>query len=176
MSEKYKVYEGGLFFVTLTVAGWIDVFTRNDYADFVEANLNYCVKNKGLNVYAYCIMPSHVHLIASSEKGLVTSILRDFKSYTSKKLIEMIANHPAESRKEWMLYLFEFHANKIKHNSQFNFWKQNNHPIDLWNPEITRRTMDYIHNNPVEAKLVNAPENYIYSSVNPGCGVNLSVL
>ncbi|HOZ81463.1 MAG TPA: transposase [Bacteroidia bacterium] len=48
-------------------------------------NLNYCIDKKKLKVFAYCIMPSHIHLIAKTEDNVnVSDVLRDFKSYTSK--------------------------------------------------------------------------------------------
>jgi len=174
MSEKYKAYDGGTFFVTLTVAGWIDVFTRREYADCIEQNLNYCIDKKGLTVYAYCIMPSHLHMIARVEKGLLTSVLRDFKSFTAKTILAMIETHPAESRREWLLYMFEYFANKIQHNQQYNFWQQYNHPIDLWYPAIMQQKLDYIHLNPVAAGIVNEPQYYVFSSANPACTVRIT--
>ena len=85
MSEKYKIFPDGLYFVTLTTVGWIDVFTRAIYCDEIVMNLNYCIDKKKLKVFAYCIMPSHIHLIAKTEDNVnVSDVLRDFKSYTSK--------------------------------------------------------------------------------------------
>lgn len=43
---------------------------------------------------------NHVHLIASAANNNLSDILRDMKKFTSKKLIEAIANNPEESRKE----------------------------------------------------------------------------
>ncbi len=63
MSEYRKTYEGGLFFITLTVVGWIDVFTRKEYADIIVENLEFYQKEKDLAIFAYVIMPSHIHLI-----------------------------------------------------------------------------------------------------------------
>ena len=81
MSERYKTYDGGLFFVTLTVVGWIDLFTRHEYAEEFLDNLRFCIKHKGLRVYAFCIMPSHIHLIVDANDGLLPAdILRDLKS------------------------------------------------------------------------------------------------
>ncbi len=90
MSEKYKIFEGGLFYVTLTTVGWIDLFTRHQYCDILIKNLNFCINNKGLEVYSYVIMPSHVHMIASVKESLLSNALRDFKSYTAKQLIGQI--------------------------------------------------------------------------------------
>ena len=48
MSEKYKTYMGNLYYLTRTVEGWIDLFTRKEYAEFIEANINYCIEKKGM--------------------------------------------------------------------------------------------------------------------------------
>ncbi len=166
MSRAYKTYEGGLFFVTLTVVGWIDIFTRREYADTLILNLKYCQQKKGLQIYAYCIMSSHVHLIAAAETGLLNNILRDFKSYTSKQLIKQIAENPQESRKEWLLFLFK-HFAKSTPNTEIQFWQQHNHPIDLTSNFLIEQKQNYIHQNPVTSGLVNEPQGYYFSSANP---------
>lgn len=176
MSEKYKVYEGGVFFVTLTTVGWIDVFTRADYSEEILKNLNYCIENKGLQIYAFCLMPSHLHMVASAKSGSLTAILRDFKSYTAKSVINLIKLNPQESRKDWLLYMFEYFGKKNRHNSNFQFWKQNNHPVDLLSPKFIEEKVNYIHENPVKARIVNEAQNYIYSSANPFCGLRLEAL
>jgi len=166
MSEKYKTYPGGLFFVTLTVVGWIDVFTRREYADEIIRNLNYCIKHKGLKVHAFCIMPSHIHMVVWAENSL-SDILRDFKSYTSKQIIQQIQDNIQESRKDWLLYMFRYYANNNKHNAEYQFWQQHNHPIDLFTDKVIDQKINYIHDNPVNAGLVTDAHCYVFSSANP---------
>ncbi|WP_439881802.1 REP-associated tyrosine transposase [Pontibacter sp. MBLB2868] len=167
MSEKYKIHPEGVFFITLTVVGWIDIFTRREYADEIVANLDYCSKVKGLQIYSYCIMPSHLHMICSVERGSLSDILRDFKSYTAKRIISLVESSPTESRKEWLLYLFRFFKEKIRHNKEYQFWQQHNHPIDLTNAKIFQQKVDYIEQNPVMAGLVTDATYYAFSSANP---------
>ncbi|MEO1652491.1 MAG: transposase, partial [Bacteroidota bacterium] len=57
-------------------------------------------------IFAYVIMPNHLHMVVRDTKPSLSSVLRDFKTFTSKKLFEMITQNPQESRKEWMLHLF----------------------------------------------------------------------
>lgn len=45
-------------------------------------------------VYAYCFMPSHVHLIFRAEEENPSEVLRDFKAYTAKRVLEEIEAHP----------------------------------------------------------------------------------
>lgn len=174
MSEKYKIFPGGLYFITMTVVGWIDVFTRAEYCDEIIKNLNYCISNKGLKVYAFCIMPSHIHLIAKTEDTNLSNVLRDFKSYTSKKIIKMIAENSQESRKEWLLYMFEFFGKKNAHNDKYQFWQQKNHAFDLFSNKFIDQKIDYIHNNPVAARIVTDPIHYVYSSTNEFTDLKLS--
>jgi putative transposase len=168
MSEKYKMYKGGLFFVTLTVVGWIDVFTRAQYNDLIIDNLNYCIDKKGLEIIAFCIMPSHIHLIARTKEDILLSdVLRDFKSFTSKKIISMIETNQEESRREWLLYMFKYFAKYNKHNTMYQFWQQNNHPIDLIsNNKWIEEKITYIHQNPVKAMIVHEDYQFVYSSAN----------
>ena len=91
MSEKYKFTDGdGIYFVTPTIVGWADLFTKQEYCEIILDSLHYCQKNKGLIVHAWCIMSSHLHLIISSTQNNLPGILRDFKTFTSKSIIEEI--------------------------------------------------------------------------------------
>ncbi len=59
MGSRYKIRdESGLYFVTFTVIGWVDLFVRNAYRDCIIDSLKYCQKEKGLIVHAFVIMTS----------------------------------------------------------------------------------------------------------------------
>ncbi|NOQ76031.1 MAG: hypothetical protein GQ574_28755 [Crocinitomix sp.] len=44
------------------------------------------------------------------------------------------------------------------------FWRHDNHPIEIWSNKVISEKIRYIHNNPMEAGLVFRPEEYMYSS------------
>ncbi len=101
----------------------------------------------------------------SSETNECSKILRDFKRVTSKKLLKAIADNPQESRKEWMLWMFERAGQKNANNTQYQFWQQDNHPIEISaNTEDLEKSLSYIHDNPVKAGFVEQAEQYPYSS------------
>jgi putative transposase len=155
MSRKYKIRDQDkLYFVTFTVIYWLDVFTRQLYRDIFLDSLRYCQKYKGLDLCAYCVMPSHVHLIIgrNSEPSL-QSIVRDIKKYTSVKIIESIRDNQHESRRELFLWLFERAGSRNSNNTKYQFWHQHNHPIELSTNTIIDQRLNYLHNNPVEAGL-----------------------
>jgi putative transposase len=174
MSEKYRFHKDGLFFVTMTVVGWIDVFTRKKYADEIIKNLNYCIEHKGLEIYEFCLMSSHLHLICSAKDGEVGKVIRDFKSFTAKEIIRSIDENPQESRKEWLLYMFRYFAKGSSPKCEFQFWQHHNHPVWLESRKFILQRTRYIWNNPVKAGIVSEPQHYIYSSANPDTELKLS--
>ncbi len=168
MSEHLKAHkEGMLYFCTLTVVGWADVFTRARNAQVIVESLAFCQANKGLELFAYGLMPSHLHMIARVQEGKLSDVLRDFKSYTAKRLLELIANEPGESRKEWLMRLFKEAAQETKQNQDLMFWQKTTHPIEITHLAMFDQKVEYIHNNPVNEGLVTLPEHYAWSSAHP---------
>ena len=111
------------------------------------------------------LQSSHIHMvIGRSNNAKMEDIIRDLKKYTAVKIIEAIRTNPQESRKELLLWLFEKAGNENSNNTRFQFWQQNNHPLELFTNEMLDQKIDYIHQNPVEAGIVLSPENYLYSS------------
>jgi REP element-mobilizing transposase RayT len=161
----YKIRnQAEVHFISFAVVEWIDVFTRKEYRDIVIESIRFCQEEKGLLLHGWCIMSNHVHLIASAKNHDLSDILRDFKKFTSKKIITAIKENIQESRKDWMLTIFKEQGTSNSRNRNYQFWRQDNQPKELYAPEFTVQKLNYIHNNPVEAGLVEKPEDYLYSS------------
>ena len=165
MSRKYKFGEStGAYFISFATVYWIDVFTRDIYFSVIIESLDYCRKNKGMEIYGYCIMPSHVHLIFRSAEADPSGLIRDFKGFTSRKMLKTIEENAQESRKEWMLWMFEKAGKKNSNVKNRQFWQQNNKPIELWSLNVFEQKLNYIHNNPVISGFVTNPIDWKYSS------------
>ena len=172
MGRKYKFHDNRkLYFVTFTVVNWLDVFIRDDYRNIVYDSIKFCQEKKGLEVYAYCMMTSHIHMIIGTENGVLSDIVRDFKSFTSRHIRKCIENNMQESRRDWMLELFGLAGQNNPRNNDFQFWQQHNHPIELCNLAMAKQRLDYIHNNPVEAGFVEKAEEWLHSSAGDYYGV-----
>jgi putative transposase len=171
MSRNYTFWDQEKrYFVSFATVYWIDVFIRPVYNDIVVDSLRYCMVNKGLELYAWCIMSSHVHLIIGTRQNKMEHILRDLKRHTSRTILKAIALNDQESRREWMLWMFERAGKRNPNNEQYQFWQQNNHPIELSDNRMMDQKLAYLHNNPVVAGLVAHPEDYRYSSAIDYCG------
>jgi putative transposase len=172
MSEKYKFRNPkGIYFITPTLVGWVDLFTRSVYKDLVIDSIIHCQNSKGLVVHAWCIMSSHLHLIVSTEGESLSSIVRDFKKHTAKRILELI-NNLHESRKENLLMVFEKEAKNIKRNRKYKVWQDGNHPVELCDLKMMEDRLNYLHMNPVKAGIVIEPDHYLYSSAMDYCGAS----
>ena len=127
--------------------------------------MNYCQTKKGLEVYAWCIMSNHIHMIISSNgEKLLPGIIRDLKSYTFRNIRKMLEKNLADSREIRMLTTFKETGKKNKRNYDFQLWQQHNHPIELSSNEMMDQRFDYIHDNPVKEGFVDLPEHSLWSS------------
>jgi putative transposase len=169
MAKTSIFQDGGVYFVTLKIVGWTDIFIRSEYREEIVNNLNFCIRNKGLKIYSFCLMTNHLHMIASCEEGLLNKILRDFKSFTAKKIIQMIEDNPKESRKEWILNRLSFLAQVRSNDSRMQFWERDNYPERISTDYFYRQKENYIHENPLRAGFVLRPEDWAYSSACPEC-------
>lgn len=166
MSRSYKFHDPhGTYFITFATVEWVDVFTRRAYKDLLVDSLRHCQEKKGLLLYAWVIMSNHVHLIAAAKEGhALPDILRDLKKYTASQLLKAIAGNDRESRKDWMLPIFAKAGAANPNNTHYQFWRQDNRPIQLFSAEVLRQKLNYLHENPVVEGYVEHAEDYVYSS------------
>lgn len=172
MSRKYKFRNPeGIYFISFATVFWIDVFIRRIYKDIILNSWKYCQQEKGLDIYAWIIMSSHVHMIIGSKENKLEDIVRDMKRHTSHELKTAIKENIQESRKEWMLWMMKKAGEKNNNNKDFQLWQQHNKPIELSTNSMIDQKLNYIHNNPVEEGIVDEPEDYIYSSARDYAGI-----
>ena len=172
MSTKYKaITTEDAYFITITVVGWIDVFTRLNQKTLLIEALRHCQQKKGLEIYAYCIMSSHMHLLCKATDGFILSdVMRDFKKFTAKKIIQTIVDEP-ESRREWMLDYFKKSCKHLKREQQYKVWQDGYHAEIVETNWFIKQKINYIHNNPVKDKIVVHREDYYYSSARNYAGL-----
>jgi len=110
-------------------------------------------------------MPSHVHLVFRSVNGQKPELLiGNLKRFTSKAIVQAIKENPTEGRKEFLLDFFLKECSKSSNIKQYQCWRHDNKPIELWSNKVINQKINYVHQNPVEAGLVFRAEDYRYSS------------
>jgi len=178
-ADRYVIQNNSaIHFVTFTIVGWMDLFIRPIYKNVIVDSLNYCITAKGLVVYGWVIMTSHVHLLISSKDGISQSdIIRDFKKFTSKKLVRTL-KETNESRSEWILSRFKYAA---RTGTEFQVWQLGYHGVECDDTIVkAEQRLEYIHQNPVKEEFVTEAEDFVYSSAAAYAGgdskVNITLL
>ena len=86
-----------------------------------------------------------MHMIASAAEGKnLSDILRDFKQFTSRKIVTTIQEE-TESRRQWMLHRFEFNAHlstKVRH---YKLWQDGNEAKELLSNSFLDQKLEYVH-------------------------------
>lgn len=163
-ADGYKISDQtAAHFLTFSIVGWIDIFSRQRYRDLIIDSFQFCRKNKGLLIGGYVIMSNHIHTIWTAGNSNLSDIIRDFKTFTSKAITSSIESE-IESRRDWLLYMFRYFANRTNANENYKVWTGNNHPEEIYSDGFLKTKLDYIHENPVRAGLVHEPSQYLYSS------------
>jgi putative transposase len=141
-----------IYFITPTIKNWYYIFDRHNRWQILADSIKYFQENKGLEVFAYVFMLNHLHMIVRSPD--LIGFVRDFKKFTSKKLMENIAENEVN-----ILQLF-------KTEKGCEFWKYDNQPKLIESEKILLQKIKYIHDNPVRKGYVERPEFWKWSSAN----------
>jgi REP element-mobilizing transposase RayT len=167
ISDQFETH-----FLTFTICGWIDLFTRQVYRDIVMDAFRFAQKQKQLILNAFVIMSNHIHLIARAneqQKKTLSDIIRDFKKFTHNQMMPVIESE-TESRRQWMLHQFKYYGSINPNNEVKQIWTNDNHPEACFGEKFTYGKFEYIHDNPVRAGIVKNQEDYIYSSASNYAG------
>lgn len=153
-------------YLTFNTVDWVDIFIRPVYKQIITDTLNTFIARRKLVVYAWCLMTNHLHLLArNDEKGGLALIERDFKKLTTSKILEAIDVEP-ELRRDWMLSRFEQCSQTLKRIEKFQLWQNCSNPVfvDFQQVYTLKEKVLHIHENPLRDRIVDKPEDYLFSS------------
>ncbi len=145
MSEAYKVHDDTkAYFITFSVIQWINLFHIDKYAQIIVNSLKYCQAHKYLEIFAYCIMPNHVHLLARAGNTEIPlpGIIRDSKKFTSVQIIRQLIS---DGDKQQLVEIFEKHGRENSRNMKYKVWQDGYHPIENISPAMFKQKLNYIH-------------------------------
>ncbi len=180
MPYAYQIHkQDAAYFLTPTAVDLVHAFMRDEHKQLLCDSLNYCIDKKGLEVFSYVIMSSHMHMIVRAKDNNLSDVIRDFKRFTSAMLIKNLKLQ-SDSESRHLLEAFSKGDSIQTKKSTNQVWQFNNHAIEVYSPKFTLSKIKYIHDNPVEAGLVGRAEEYFYGSARDYSGkkgpVNVSLI
>lgn len=145
-------------FITITNHNWLPVLKNDYHKDIVIEALKKRVENQQITIYAFVIMPNHMHLIWQLHDTIIREdFQRDLLKFTARSLLQFLRMNSDP--------LIE--SLKVKTSDRhFQVWERNSLRIDLYSEKIFLQKLNYIHCNPIQQKwkLADLPENYRFSS------------
>jgi putative transposase len=151
---------GHIYYITTNVYKRLPIFTSPTFVLPIYDSLNYYRYKQSYKLLGYVIMPDHLHLLIwLYGKASVAEIMRDFKTYTAKRIIRQAE---VEDKAEW-LYHFA-NAGKETGRSDNKVWQDHYWDVNVYTEQFLRQKLNYIHRNPLRADLVKNAEDYRYSS------------
>ncbi len=153
--------EGHLFFVTATIVDWIRLLEKKQYKDIVLDSLKWLHTNDRLKLYAFVIMPNHLHFISKpTNKYSINQILQIFGSFTAHEFLKKLKNGNLR-----LLKYFKEVAQKENIKSNHHFW-QKIQAKNIYSVKYLKQKLEYVHNNPIAKnwQLANERSDYEYSS------------
>ena len=69
-AEGYKIHDqAATHFLTFSIMGWIDIFSRQRYRDIIIESFQFCRLKKNLQIGGFVIMTNHIHVIWTAKAG-----------------------------------------------------------------------------------------------------------
>jgi putative transposase len=139
--RNHSLQKSGIFFVTTSIIQHQELFkTPEDFA-IIERNMEFYRIRDNAKIYAYVIMPHHLHLIIDIPAGKsISDYMRDFKRKSSREFFKSINQETGR------------------------LWQEKFDDLDLIIYPVFLTKINYIHMNPVRAGLVKEPDDWPYSS------------
>jgi len=157
--SRYRIFETEYpYFLTCTIVGWLPIFTRPVYFDFIYRSWKWLEEKEGLTIYGYVILENHLHLIAQAPD--LANVIARFKSFTKRQIIDHLEALNATT------VLQQLKMNKENHKTDrpYQLWQEGSHPKQIQNDEMMLQKLEYIHNNPLARGYVDDPVHWRHSS------------
>ncbi len=156
--RKSIVEIGKIYFWTATINQWIPLLLDDHFKEIIISSLTYLSRRKKIDVFAFVVMPNHIHLIwRINELNGKESAHGSFLKFTAHEFKKRLIDQGSE-----LLARFKVNAS----NKEYEFWQRDSLAIPIYTRDVALQKLDYIHNNPMADhwSLVNDPNDYYYSS------------
>jgi len=148
-----------LYFITASIIEWKHLFITPEYINIPLNSLAWMQQQRRILLFAFVIMPSHLHIILKPESDSIGKIVQQFGSFTAHEILTKLRT---ENQKE-LLNLFQQRKRDQRH--YHSIW-QDIQAKNIYSMNFLEQKMEYIHQNPVAKDWMLAKDraDYPYSS------------
>ena len=148
-----------LYFVTASICGWKPLFVEKEYIEIVLNSLSWLRREKRMALYAFVIMPTHLHVVVLPLNRSIGELLQNFGSFTAHEILKKLQ----ETNRQDLLSFFHNHRRET--HQEHSIW-QDIQAKNIYTQKFLTQKIEYIHQNPVVKnwKLVQDRAEYKFSS------------
>jgi REP element-mobilizing transposase RayT len=149
---------GEIYFWTATINNWQRLLKTDRYKQVIIDSLEYLSSRGKIDVFAFVIMPNHIHLIwRINETNGKETTQGSFLKVTAHQFKKMLINEGGNVIEDYAVEA---------HNKKYEFWQRDSLAIPLYTKKVAYQKMDYLHYNPVadQWQLAKDPCDYNYST------------
>ena len=158
-SPRFRV-EDSMYYITSAVYGRLKIFTSPSFIIPLIDSLNFYRFQHKTKLIGYVIMPDHFHLLVYPEnEKSITDFMRDFKRFTSGRISRQAE---LEGKTDWLEHFRQ--AGNETNRAEMKVWQDHFWEVCVYSERFLKQKLNYIHQNPVRAGLVDEPGAYPYSS------------
>lgn len=145
------------YFLTSVTKDRLPVFRTAKIKDLTCQALDEAKKSGGFSIFAYVIMPDHLHTIAGSERK-ASEVLRFINGIISRRIIDYLKTN------NFQISLDKLRIADKKREYRYSLWEHHNNAFLITSEPMLMEKVNYLHLNPVKAEFVEKAEDYSHSS------------
>ncbi len=150
--------EGHAHFITFSCYHHLPMLGRDKCKRIVLGHLNMLSRTHQVGVVGYVVMPDHVHaLVRPIATGLLSTFIQQWKRMTSDAILEFLKLGTPQDTTPF--------ADRVRDSAgKIHVWQKRYYPFNVFTIEKAVEKLEYMHNNPVKAGLVNDPCDWPWST------------
>ena len=167
MTHRFLIsHDSPVLYITLVTNHRLNVFRTDQMRELLCGAIDEARKTAGFLLFAYVVMLDHLHLL-TNRPSTTSDLLRVLKGLTARRVIDYLKeNNYASSLKKLE------HQQRDK-NYKYSLWQRERNVFPIISEKLFLQKLNYIHQNPVRAGLVERPIDYRWSSARIWAGCPL---
>jgi putative transposase len=145
------------YYLTSVTNNRFPVFRTDKLKEITVKALDEARNSHNILIFAYVIMPEHYHIITDSNRK-ISEVLRLINGITARRIIDYLKENNFTSSLE------KLRQETKKREYKYSLWEHHPNAFSINNETTLMQKVNYIHQNPVRAGLVEKAEDYLYSS------------
>lgn len=148
---------GNIEFFTATCLNWQNLLLPDKRKQIVMDSLKFLVTENRIWLYGFVIMPNHIHLLWRKQNAWVNkNIQQMFLKFTAQQIkFDLKDSNNFEELEKYK---------STQHDREYHFWERRAYKATMYTRKVAEQKLNYIHYNPVKARLCADSVEYVYSS------------